>query len=122
MKKILLIILATLFSYGQIITIIDNGTERKIDIPNQSANRARKIIKEGASGIIIAFKKGIKIDIKNFAKENNLKLRKKLIAGYYLFDNISTDSDILQILKIAKKNRLKIKTIRPNWGLNNKPR
>ena len=119
MKKILisLSVLATV-TYAQIITIIDNGIERKIFL-DTNKNSARSIIKN--SSIIISFKKD-NIDLDEFAKKYNLKLKKTLSAGYYIFINNSKYKDTELIKLISKENKNIIKTIRPNWGLGMIPR
>ena len=123
MKKIVLISILSIFINAQIVTVIDNGVERKIYLPEpKSKVHARMIGKKSPNspGIIIAFKK--KVDIDKFAKKYNLKLKRKVINKYYIFANMSTLPDVKLIAKIAKENNTTIKTIRPNWGFSNKPR
>jgi len=125
MKKILLITLITLFANGENITILDNGVKRVISMPTPKTPtfQARAVgIKKDGPGFIVAFKKGTKIDIDKFMKKYNLKLKKRLIIGYYIFINKSTLPDVKVMNKIMKENNITIKTIRPNWGFNNKPR
>jgi len=127
MKKILLALFIATLSYGKVVTIIDNGVERQIFIPDtaQKKNIKARMVGDSSSapaGIMVAFKKGAKIDIKNFEKKYNLKLKKKLLIGYYIFNNNSDMSDLELIAKISKNSKTKIKTIRPNWGLHNKAR
>ena len=118
MKKLIVLALILIsYSFGEVITIVDNGVERKIYINSQ--NDPRSAIKE--KGIIISFK--IKdLDISSFASEYKLKLKKRLSAGYYIFINESKYSDIDLISKISKEKRDIVKTIRPNWGLGMSPR
>ena len=125
MKKILLALFIATLSYGKVITIIDNGVEREIFVLDNIQKKTLKARMTGVnntstSGITIAFKKGTKINIKEFEKKYNLTLKKKLVIGYYIFQNRSSLTDIKLILKIAQENRKIIKTVRPNWGLNNK--
>ncbi len=121
MKKILisLSVLATV-TYAQIVTIIDNGIERKIFL-DTNKNSARSIIKN--SSIIISFKKD-NINLDKFAKKYNLKLKKVIStkSKYYIFINKSKYKDIKLIKLISKENKNIIKTIRPNWGLGMIPR
>ena len=119
MKKILILALMLIsYSFSEVITIVDNGIERKIYIDSQ--NDPRSVINE--RGIIISFKNPEDTDIAGFSKEYDLKLKKRLSAGYYIFINESKYSDIDLISKISKEKKDIIKTIRPNWGLGMVPR
>jgi len=125
MKKLALILLMATMSYAEVATIIDNGVERKINLPTVSSNlQARMVIgkRKEAPGIVVSFKKDAKVNIAQFAKKYNLKLKKKLIIGYYIFANKSSLPDVKLIYKISQESKNIIKTVRPNWGLNNKPR
>lgn len=122
MKKVILVaLLLATYSYGKIITIIDNGVERKISLPTKSVGAQARIVQSKSNGIIIAFKKGVNVDIAAFASSYGLQLKKRLSIGYYIFQNQSAQSDLELIGTIAKERRDTIKTIRPNWGFNNKP-
>lgn len=124
MKKLALILLMATASYAEVVTIIDNGVERKINISTvNSGVKARMVSRKKEShNLIVAFKKGSKVNLSDFAQKYNLKLKKKLVIGYYIFLNESSMTDIELIEKISKENRAIVKTIRPNWGFNNKPR
>ena len=124
MKKLIILILASLFLEAKLVTIIDNGVKRVIELPDKSnLNKAIALsVDKKNKEIILAFKKGAKADIKSFEKKYNLKLKKHMLSGYYIFINNSNLSDIELIYKISKENSNIIKTIRPNWGFNNKPR
>ena len=125
MKKLALILLMITASYAEVVTIIDNGIERKINLATVNSNvQARMAVstRKDAPGIVVAFKKDAKVDIVQFTKKYNLKLKKKLIIGYYIFSNKSSMPDIKLIYKISQESKDIIKTVRPNWGLNNKPR
>ena len=121
MKKLALILLLATASYAEVVTIIDNGVERKIEIAESNSSAKARMVQE-STGVVVAFKKGAKVNLSEFAKKYNLKLKKKLVIGYYIFLNESSMTDIELIEKISKENRDIIKTVRPNWGLNNKPR
>ena len=125
MKKLALILLIVTASYAEVVTIIDNGVERKINLATINSNvHARMVVgtRKEAPGIIVAFKKDSKVNVAQFAKKYNLKLKKKLIIGYYIFANKSSLPDVKLIYKIFQESKDIIKTVRPNWGLNNKPR
>jgi len=124
MKKLLVVVLLSVISYAKIVTIVDNGVKRKIFLPDSKNFQARVVGKTSANqpGIIVAFKKGSTVDVKAFESKYNLKLKKKLVAGYYIFNNFSTLTDIKLVNKIANESKDIIKTIRPNWGFNNKAR
>jgi len=124
MKKLLVVVLLSVISYAKIVTIVDNGVKRKIFLPDSKNFQARVVGKTSTNqpGIIVAFKKGSTVDVKAFESKYNLKLKKKLVAGYYIFNNFSTLTDIKLVNKIANESKDIIKTIRPNWGFNNKAR
>ena len=118
MKKLLILtILLISYTFGEVITIVDNGIERKIYIA--SKNNPRSVIKD--KGLIISFKKE-NVDISSFVSEYKLKLKKRLSAGYYIFINDSKYTDAELISKISKEKKDIVKTIRPNWGLGMIPR
>ncbi len=119
MKRLFIIalMLITTYSFGEVISIVDNGVVRKIYV--SSKNGARTVMKE--RGIIISFKEK-STDISSFASKYKLKLKKRLSAGYYIFVNNSDISDIDLIKKISNESRDLVKTIRPNWGLGMIPR
>ena len=111
MKRVsLLFLLVTSTILSGVITIIDNGSVRKIYV-NSSDNK--KVSK--SKGIIISFKNR-DFDIKSFSLEYKLELKKRLSTGYYIFINKSASSDVDIIKKILKEQKDSIKTIRPNWG------
>jgi len=112
MKKILLLALIATFSFGKVVTIVDNGVERKISIP--SSNIKARYISSEPTTIIVAFKGSVDID--RFEKKYRVKLKKSLSAGYYIFINNSKYSDIELISIISKESKTIIKTVRPNWG------
>lgn len=124
MKKLALILLLATASYAEVVTIIDNGVERKINLTTSNSNVNARMVgsRVEAPGIIVEFKKDSKVNVAQFAKKYNLKLKKKLIIGYYIFSNKSSLPDVKLISKISQESRDIIETVRPNWGLNNKPR
>jgi hypothetical protein len=68
-------------------------------------------------GVILAFKNNT-VDIKEFEARFELKLKEKLVIGYYIFENVSSLTDVLLVSKIlASDMNNKIETIRPNWPL-----
>ncbi len=128
MKKLLILtLIASQFSFAKIITIIDNGVAREISIHSKgekgknSARGAMDCSKEKHKEIILSFKKDSKVDINNFSKKYNLKLKKRLRTGYYIFINKSKESSLKLISKIIKEQKEAIKTIRPNWALGMHP-
>lgn len=123
MKKLasIALLIASVAS-AQIITIIDNGVERKISLPSAPHGVNARAIQTEQKSIMVAFKKRAAVDIAAFSSQYNLELTKKLSIGYYIFKNNSALSDIELISLIQKENRARLKTIRPNWGFNNLPR
>lgn len=123
MKRVIAIaLLLASFTEAKVITIIDNGVERKISIPTAPDGVSARMVEKRQKSIIVAFKKGVNMDIAAFSAKYNIILHKKLSIGYYIFQNRSSFSDIELISKIQKENRNRIKTVRPNWGFNNRPR
>jgi len=126
-KLLILTLIASQFSFAKIITIIDNGVAREISIDSEgekgknSARGAMDCSEEKLKEIILSFKKDSKVDINNFSKKYNLKLKKRLRTGYYIFINKSKESSLKLISKIIKEQKDSIKTIRPNWALGMHP-
>ncbi len=122
-RAIILTILIASITQAKIITIIDNGIERKIAIATAPDGVSARMVEKRQKSIIIAFKKGVNVDIESFSQKYKIKLEKKLSSiNYYIFSNKSQLSDIELIAKISKENKHSIKSIRPNWGFNNRPR
>jgi len=106
--------------------ILDKGIKRTIPIPiemTESAKTSSTGTKQVSSkkGIIIRFKKPSEIKIKEFEAKHGLKLEKKLMSGTYIFNNLSTESDIDTVRSIIK-NESTVKTVKPNWEKRNLPR
>jgi len=111
------------------ITILDNGVKRKrhiyqpemaskMDAQSTDNNTTKSSSKRG---IIVAFKNPQKVDLERFAATYGLKLKKKLITGYYIFENVSDQDDEVILAKILKEEK-GLKTLKPNWTKNNRPR
>ena len=123
MKRVIAIsLLLASFIEAKVITIIDNGVERKIAIPAAPNGISARVIENRQKSIIIAFKKGTHVDLAAFSRKYSIELQKKLSIGYYIFQNESSLSDLELISTIQKENKSQIKTIRPNWGFHNTPR
>ena len=121
-KAIAIVLLFASLSQAKVITIIDNGVERKIAIPTTPNGISARVIESRQKSIIIAFKKGVHVDLTAFSRKYSIELQKKLSIGYYIFQNKSNLSDLELIATIQKENKNRIKTIRPNWGFHNTPR
>lgn len=107
-------------------TILDKGVKRTIRIPKtdeQKSVTSTLSTKQTLSkkGIVIAFKKSSTIDIDAFEIKYGLKLKKKLVIGYYIFQNIS-DKEDMEIVSSIMKNEKNVKTVKPNLKKNNQPR
>ena len=108
------------------IIVLDKGVKRVITVSKtdeQSSIMSTPIKKNTLSkeGVIIAFKEGIKVDVEKLEIKYGLKFKKKLIIGYYIFYNVSNNSDEEIVLNIID-NEKNIKTVKPNWKKNNQPR
>ncbi len=112
-------------NYTQV-TILDKGTKRIILIPKDE-NQTNKMTAysakqlESKEGIMVSFKNTSQLSISEFETKYGLKFKKKLIIGYYIFKNISENSDT-QIIANIIKNETNVKTVKPNWKLKNQPR
>jgi hypothetical protein len=114
MKIVLLTALLLSFSFGKIVTIVDNGVKRKLFIPEPKINARAIDSKKVKKELIISFAE--KIDINDFEERYNLKLKRKIGSKYYIFKNNSNLDDITLMQEIIENNTSIIKTIRPNWG------
>ena len=117
--------LETKGKYKQI-TILDKGIKRKITIPKDDRLRNKfnpYSAKELSSkdGIIICFKDTVLPSIGEWEVKYGLKLKKKLLTGYYIFKNISEYSDV-EIVSEIIENETNVKTVKPNWKKKNKIR
>ena len=112
-------------NYTEVI-ILDKGIKRKIHIPKDDTlkNKFNSYSAKQATsqeGIIVSFKKPSQISISEFEIKYGLKLKTKLVIGYYIFQNISKDSDV-QIVRNIIENETNVKTVKPNWKMKNTPR
>ncbi len=112
-------------NYTQI-TILEKGVKRKINIPKDDTLKNKfnpYSAKQATSqdGIIVSFKDSSLISVNEFEAKYGLKLKTKLVIGYYIFQNISKESDI-QIVKNIINNEVNVKTVKPNWKMKNTPR
>ena len=108
------------------VTILEKGVKRKINIPKDDKIKntfSPYSTKEATSqeGIIVSFKKPSQVSISEFETKYGLKLKTKLVIGYYIFKNISESSDV-QIVGDIIKNETNVKTVKPNWKMRNTPR
>lgn len=112
-------------NYTEVI-ILEKGVKRKINIPKDDKIKntfSPYSAKEATSkeGIIVSFKKPSQVSISEFETKYGLKLKTKLVIGYYIFQNISESSDV-QIVGNIIKNETNIQTVKPNWKMRNTPR
>lgn len=100
-------------------TILQNGVIRDIYLSNKGNKKATNTLKR--EGVIIQFMDQSKIDIKYFETTYGLKLKEKMVIGYYIFDNKSekSDNDLVSDIILGESN---IKTVKPNWKMNNQTR
>ena len=108
------------------VTILDKGVKRKIMIPKNDRLIDKfnpHTVKQLSSkdGIIIRFKDTVSPSLSELEEKYGLKLKKKLITGYYIFQNVSEYSDV-QVVGEIIKNEINIKTVKPNWKKKNRIR
>lgn len=94
------------------ITILDNGVKREAKILKSEATQPQTT----HIGLIIRFKSSKSLDISAFEKKYNLELEKKLLTGFYIFNNLSSKSDN-EILREIIESESDINSIRPNWKM-----
>jgi len=104
------------FTKTNTLTILDKGVKRQISLPEQTTINKQQ--STGNEGIIVAFKNPSQISISEFETKYGLKLKTKMVIGYYIFDNLSSQSDMEIIAEIIA-NESDIKTVKPNWKLRN---
>ncbi len=108
------------------VCILERGVKRKINIPKDdtvksSINPYEAKQLSSKEGIILTFKNPSKVSINELETKYGLKLKTKLVIGYYIFENISKKSDI-EIVERIIDNETNVKTVKPNWKMKNKPR
>jgi len=108
------------------VMVLDKGVKRFILIQKEDSQQNKMSTYstkqlDSKEGVIIAFKNPSEVQIHEFETKYGLKLKEKLIIGYYIFQNISDVSDT-QIIADIIKNETNIKTIKPNWKKRNLPR
>lgn len=104
------------------VTILENGVKRKISV--LKTNNTKKTVStydaKANKGLIVSFKNIEETSIPEFEKKYGLKLRKKLIIGYYIFANVSAKTD-MEIVQAIIQNEVNIQTVKPNWKMKNVP-
>lgn len=111
----------------QKVMVMDKGIKRFVYIPktenNQSSEKYTYSYSEPQlkKGMIVKFKKHSKTSIDVFESKYGLKLKHKMRSGYYIFENVSenTDAEILNRIIADEKS---VETVKPNWKLRNIPR
>jgi len=109
------------------VIILEKGVKRKILIPKTgkmlkalSPYTSQKLtIKKGLQ--IVFTQRPSKDTIREFEAKYDLKLTQTLRIGYYIFENISSYSDIALIAHIMEEET-NIRTIKPDWEKKNLPR
>jgi|GEM_PF-1523521 len=108
------------------VTILDKGVKRTIHIPKESNLTSKistyDITKSGSKeGVIVSFGDTSTLSINEFETKYGLKLKEKLVIGYYIFKNISDKSDT-EIINEIIENESDVRTVKPNWKKKNQPR
>jgi hypothetical protein len=121
MKRVFLILIFGLaLLNGELITILDNGVERKIEAQPPEEFVAMGIDFQN-SEIVVKFKDS-SVDIESFINKYKLSLKNRLQIGFFIFKNSSNVNDKELIEKIVKEEREVVKTIRPNYNFGVTPR
>lgn len=112
-------------NYIKFITL-DKGIIRTILIPKDDSFKTKTTpysVKQinAKQGIIIRFKSPSPEYIDEFKTKYGLKFHTKLFIDYYIFQNLSKQSDI-QLINNIIENETNIETIKPNWHMKNIPR
>jgi hypothetical protein len=116
----------TTTNYSEMV-ILDKGVKRTVRVkktenknPTLHTTSMKKEVSDN-KGIIIAFKKASHVDIKTLEEKYGLKLKKRLLTGYYIFNNLSDKSDD-KVTQNIIQNEKGLKTVKPNWEKQNIPR
>ena len=115
----------TTASYTEI-TILEKGVKRKVRIPKDDNIKSKHNPHEAKQltskeGIVLTFKDPSKVSISELEAKYGIKLKTKLVIGYYIFKNISKKSDV-EIVESIIAEESNIKTVKPNWKKKNQPR
>jgi len=111
------------------VTILEKGVKRKqkiaVEPKAQEASDAKATSREASKskdeGIVVMFKQRKRRDVQAFAQRYGLKLRKRLLSGYYLFDNLSESTDEEVVANIIE-NEKDVQTVKLNRKKRNKMR
>ena len=101
----------------QKIIILDKGVRRVMMIQTEGPAKKNTYSAENLrakSGILVSFNNVSDVSIGDFEKKYGLKLKEKMIIGYYIFDNVSKYSDV-EILERIINDETNIKSVKPNW-------
>lgn len=97
------------------ITVLDKGVKRQIAIPINSSKQTNSAQQSDTKdGVIVVFKNPATVSISEFETKYGLKLKSKLVIGYYIFENISSMNDVSIVSDIIA-NENSVKTVKPNW-------
>jgi len=103
-------------------TILENGVKRTVRVQSGDVKVKDTVSKienkDSKDGIIVKFKDDSAVSIKEFESKYSLKLKTKLIIGYYIFENDSKRSD-LDIVSAIINSETNVKTVKPNWKMRN---
>ena len=103
------------------VTVLDKGVKRTIHIPkvNTTKNAVYSAKQLSANnGILVSFKKVDANTISDFETKYQVKLKTKMAIGYYIFENVSKDSDVALIADVMKDTS-NIQSLKPNWKMHN---
>lgn len=111
------------------VKVKDAGTEYTIQVEIKKDDPSKNVTKKDEAedtpldklhskvGVILKFKNK-NVDIVAFSEKFGLKLKERLVIGYYIFENTSNLTDILLVENILLSDMsTSIDTIRPNWPL-----
>ena len=96
-------------------TVLEDGVQRTF----YSSSTEEELLKK--EGVIVSFTDESKLSLNNFESKYGLKLQTKMRIGYYIFNNLSSKTDV-QIVKDIIQNETNVKTVKPNWKMQNTSR
>lgn len=107
------------------VIIMEKGVKRTVLIPKDDTvksqmNPMKPEQANSKDGVVVRFIDPSKTSISDFEAKYNIKLKHKLIIGYYIFANASISTDA-QIVEEIIKNETNIETAKPNWRMTNTP-
>jgi len=103
---------------GQKIITKEDGVVREKIVPKSKLGLKTNAIQQ--KGILVEFNDASSVDIAAFEAKYNIKFKRKLVIGYYIFDNRSSKDDNTLVQEIIA-NESDVKSVKANDSFGVKP-